>query len=324
MQAIFTLFKMAGSDQKPGSPTAPEGAQEAPPVSPAAPEAAPKPKAPEAPPKPKGVPMNVEPDVYDEGADKTGDAKEVLPETGGEGKGKGEDETGRGQAKPEEAATDQTKTPEQEEEEAKVESLKQELEAIKKKSLFENMRDAFAWIVKKLGDTVNLLMGKAKLLETAEKFAKEEMDKMQIKPDENKDKQYETQDKSAEYVCSVLNLPVRQTPGKLLDTFQASNRVFEKDNGKIKDPEAGLEVGDVVFFRKAETPDRPYLCAWVNKIENEQIFIKTIPEGGGTPIEIALETSDYYKTQWLGYVKPKKEIKAEEPEQPATAEPPKT
>lgn len=131
------------------------------------------------------------------------------------------------------------------------------------------------------------------------KFAQTEIDKIDLNVQENADTKYETQEQSAEYVCSVLGLPKRKNPAELLKAMQSSGMVLKEKREEIKT----LEPGDLVFFKKNPTDTEPFLVAVVSK--SEPLSIKTIPEGGGSPVETPLEKSQYYRDNWYGIIKTK-------------------
>lgn len=143
-------------------------------------------------------------------------------------------------------------------------------------------------------DFAKLLGGTA-----AAKFAAAEMDKIDLKPEENAETKYESQEKSAEYVCSVLGLPKRNTPAELLTSLINSGKVISEKREEVKT----LESGDLVFFKKTAADTEPFLVAVVTK--TEPVSVKTVPEGGGNPVEIPLETSQYFKDNWHGIVRTK-------------------
>lgn len=177
--------------------------------------------------------------------------------------------------------------------------------AIPTRAQIENMSmgELITGMFESLGNLVDSFKGfggniLAKLQQkVGEKFTDDEVKKIQVDLEKSKDKIYPTQDKSTEYVTSVLNLPVRPDPHKFLNALQSSGLVFQQDIGKLKE----LQVGDVLFFQKPEKKGVPYLTAVVSK--TEPLTMRTIPRSGGAPQDIILMQSDYFKNEWLGFVR---------------------
>lgn len=144
------------------------------------------------------------------------------------------------------------------------------------------------------------LSGKA-----AAKFTDEELQKIALDLQKGKDTKFQSQDQATEYVCNVLNLPVRKTPQEFLQSLQLSGLVLDMDMDHKKD----MKVGDVMFFQKVGVPGVPSYIAVVSSAEPYRI--KTVPENGGLPEEMLLDQSSYYKNGWYGFIKiPRKEGQA--------------
>jgi hypothetical protein len=161
--------------------------------------------------------------------------------------------------------------------------------------------------VKKMGGVLNGFMDKLtgaaqkKPVEDpkAPKYSKEELDKIALDLKKEKDKKYPAQDKAAEYVTGVLGLPARETPQKLLDTLKNSGMVLENDPGKMKN----LVPGDVLFFQKKNEKGEPYAYMTAVVSNADPLKMKLVPKGGGTPQEMTVKDSDYFKNEWYGFVK---------------------
>lgn len=130
-------------------------------------------------------------------------------------------------------------------------------------------------------------------------FSKDEVSKIKVDLYRDMNKPYPSQDKSAEYVARAIGLPVRETPQKMLEAQKNSGMVFETDPGKMKD----LKQGDVLYFQKKNVKNEPYayLCAVVSN--SEPLKMKLIPQSGGTPQEVTVKESDYFKNEWYGFVR---------------------
>jgi hypothetical protein len=139
---------------------------------------------------------------------------------------------------------------------------------------------------------------------TGEKYTEEQLKQMALDLAKNKDRVYPAQDKAVEDVATVLNLPIRETAQKFLDSLTDSGMVFETSMDKM--PE--LEPGDVLFFKKNDDKGEAfaYTCAVVTN--KEPLKMRIVPEGGGTPQEIDVKESDYFKNSWYGFVKTKKNV----------------
>ena len=151
-----------------------------------------------------------------------------------------------------------------------------------------------------------------------DRFSEEDLQKIAIDLARDKEKKYPSQDKSVEFVCTVLGLPIKETPQLLLDSFKNSGLVFETDQGKLKD----AQTGDVIFFQKEAKKGEPYLTAVISS--TTPLKVKMIPRNGGVAEEIALEESDYYKIEWMGFVKlprAKKPTEMQAPQTEAQAQP---
>lgn len=139
----------------------------------------------------------------------------------------------------------------------------------------------------------------------AAKFTDEELDKIALDLQKGKDTKFQSQDQATEYVCSVLNLPVRKTPQEFLQSLQLSGLVLDMDMDHKKD----MKVGDVIFFQKVGVPGVPSYIAVISSVEPYRIT--TVPENGGNPQEMLLDQSSYYKNGWYGFMKiPRKEGQA--------------
>ena len=140
---------------------------------------------------------------------------------------------------------------------------------------------------------------------TGEKFTEEQLKKMALDLAKNKDKVYPSHDKAVEYVATVLNLPIRETAQKLLDSLTDSGMVFDQSMDNMKN----LEAGDVLFFKKSDEKGEPfaYTCAVVTSAatDNEPLKMRIVPDGGGAPQEMSVKESDYFKNSWYGFVKTK-------------------
>jgi hypothetical protein len=186
--------------------------------------------------------------------------------------------------------------------------------------LVSEMLESFGDLWEKFGKMGEGFLAKLEK-KTGEKFTPEQLGKIQVDLTKTlKNNPDPKQDKSTEYVTTVLNLPPRGDAQKLLNALQASGLVFETDIGKLKE----LQVGDVLFFQKPDKKGAAYLAAVVSK--TEPLTMKTIPKGGGNPTDIPLMSSEYFKNEWLGFVKiPRKPdqapppalAKPEEPKTPA-------
>ena len=124
---------------------------------------------------------------------------------------------------------------------------------------------------------------------------------------ENKDTKYENQNKSAEYICSLLNLPPKSSAQQLLNAIVSgefgtdSQPMLQTNLDKMEE----LVIGDIMFFKKDKNDKEPYLSAIVSRIERipgqkSKIVIRTIPPEGGAPRDFDL---NLYKNQFYGYVK---------------------
>ena len=152
-----------------------------------------------------------------------------------------------------------------------------------------------------------------------DRFSDEELKKIAVDLEKDKDKVYPSQDKAVEYVSTVLGLRVKDSPEIFLHTLKNSGLAFETDPVKIKD----LQPGDVLFFKKKNEKGEAYAytCAVVSGVE--PLKMKMIPRTGGKPQELTVQESDYFKNEWFGFVKmPGKEAPpANEPAQPAAIKP---
>jgi hypothetical protein len=184
-------------------------------------------------------------------------------------------------------------------EERAVAEIRQYAEELKKKSMGELFSELFGYI-RDFGERIShfdfsALLGGA----AGAKFAKTELEKIDLNVQENTETKYETQEQSSEYVCSVLGLPKRKNPAELLKSLVNSGMVLREKREEIKN----LEPGDLVFFKKNPLDTEPFLVAVVSK--DDPLSIRTIPEGGGNPVETPLEKSQYYRDNWYGIIKTK-------------------
>ncbi|HLG25662.1 MAG TPA: hypothetical protein VI588_02635, partial [Candidatus Gracilibacteria bacterium] len=121
----------------------------------------------------------------------------------------------------------------------------------------------------------------------------------EIKVDVQRDaeKKFTSDNRSVEYVCSVLNLPVKKDATTLLEALKSnSSFVYETDKNKFTNP----QVGDVLFFQKADKPGVPYLTAVVSKLE--PLSMKMVSDAGA-PHEVEVMKSPQFQTEWMGFVR---------------------
>jgi len=148
----------------------------------------------------------------------------------------------------------------------------------------------------------------------ADKFTDDDLKKIKVDLSRAVENPDPKTDKSTEYVTTVLKLPPKDTPQKLLDALTRPEMPLKKMD-EIKN----LKKGDVLFFKRKNDKD-VYLCAVVSKNDPPHpLQMKLVPEGGGPPTEMTAETSKYFKDgEFYGFVKlPQKE--GETPAQPAEA-----
>ncbi|MCC7196756.1 hypothetical protein IT413_01000 [Candidatus Peregrinibacteria bacterium] len=183
-----------------------------------------------------------------------------------------------------------------------------DLEAVKKMSMGELLGQMFESLGR-LSESFGAVFGNKDSKElagkTVAKFSDEELQKIALDLQKGKDTKFTSQDQATEYVCGVLNLPLRKTPQEFLHSLQLSGLVLEQDMDRKKE----MKVGDVIFFQKAQAPGVPAYIAVVSSVEPYRIT--TVPENGGIPSEMLLDQSSYFKNGWYGFIKiPRKEGQA--------------
>jgi hypothetical protein len=136
---------------------------------------------------------------------------------------------------------------------------------------------------------------------SGEKYTEEQLKQMALDLAKNKDKVYPSQDKAVEYIATALNLPLRETAQKFLDSLTDSGMVFDQSMDNMKN----LETGDVLFFKKTNEQGESfaYTCGVISS--KEPLKMRIVPDGGGAPQEISVTESDYFKNSWYGFVKTK-------------------
>jgi len=134
---------------------------------------------------------------------------------------------------------------------------------------------------------------------TGEKYNEEQLRQMTLDLAKNKAKVYPAQDKAVEDVATVLNLPPRDTPQQFLDSLTDSGLVFDQNLDDLQN----IAPGDVLFFRKTDQNGQNlvFTCAVVTKID--PLKMRIIPKDGGTPQEVIVKESSYFKNNWYGFVK---------------------
>jgi hypothetical protein len=134
---------------------------------------------------------------------------------------------------------------------------------------------------------------------TGEKYSEEQLRQMTLDLAKNKAKVYPAQDKAVEDVATVLNLPPRDTPQQFLDSLTDSGLVFDQNLDHLQN----IAPGDVLFFRKTDQNGQNlvFTCAVVTKIN--PLKMRIIPKDGGTPQEVIVKESSYFKNNWYGFVK---------------------
>lgn len=133
------------------------------------------------------------------------------------------------------------------------------------------------------------------------KYTDDNLNHISINLAKNAEKKDYTQDKSVQYVTSVLGLPERESVQLFLDALvnEVSERVLIRDQNRMKE----IKVGDLLFFQKENDKKEkvPYLTAVVSG--TDPLTMKTIPVTGGAPVEMNVIESDYFKNHWMGFIK---------------------
>lgn len=133
--------------------------------------------------------------------------------------------------------------------------------------------------------------------------------KVDITAAEKKEYDPKSENKTVEFLCNALNLPIKNSVMKLLYSLKSSpGVVYEKDKNKLSEG----KIGDVIFFRK-EGEDQPYLAALVSDI-GPPMMMKYMDDKGEIKQEEVL-TSPLYEQEWFGIVKfPEKQKPNETPQ----------